>query len=113
LGIRIDENACHGCLKLPEARCVTACPGDLIGIRSDNKKAFMRVQADCWDCYACVKMCPVSAVEVVLPHFIAAGDAHLFPKMKRESVRWTLTTPDGRTEIFDAPTRVPEEQLED
>ena len=111
MGILIDDNACHGCTRLPEARCVTACPGDLIGIRSEDKKAFMRVQADCWDCYACVKLCPVSAIEVILPYPIAGQSARLMPKMKRESIRWTLTLEDGSQEQFDAPTRVPEELL--
>ncbi len=113
MGILIDENTCHGCTKLPEARCVTACPGDLIGIRSESGKAFMRVQPDCWDCYACVKMCPVSAIEVILPYPLAGREAHLMPKMKRESIRWTLTGPDGNAEQFDSPTRVPEELLTD
>ncbi len=33
------------------------------------------------------------------------------PKMRRESIRWSLTYPEGNQEQFDAPTRVPEELL--
>jgi len=111
MGIRIDLNVCHGCVKLPEARCVMACPGDLIGIRKEDQKAFMRVQADCWDCYACVKPCPVGAVEVVLPYSVAAENARLMPKVRRETIRWTLETEGKDPEFFDAPTRVPDDLI--
>ncbi len=112
MGISIDESLCHGCKKLPEARCVDACPGNLIRMDQSGSLAVMREQADCWDCYACVKMCPVSAIDVVLPYELAGREARLVPKLKRESIRWTLSVVGGSVEVFELATRVPEELLE-
>ena len=112
MGISIDAELCHGCKKLPEARCVEACPGNLIKMNPGGDLAVMREQADCWDCYACVKMCPVSAVDVVLPYELAGREARLVPKLKRESIRWTLTVAGDPVQIFELATRVPEELLE-
>jgi adenylylsulfate reductase subunit B len=74
--------------------------------------AVMREQADCWDCYACVKMCPVSAIDVVLPYELAGKDAKLVPRLRRESIRWTLSVGGEPSELFELATRVPEELLE-
>ncbi|MDA8112466.1 MAG: 4Fe-4S dicluster domain-containing protein [Nitrospiraceae bacterium] len=112
MGIAISETLCHGCKKLPEARCVIACPGNLIRMDEDRGLAVMREQADCWDCYACVKMCPVGAVDVVLPYELAGRGARLFPRLRRESIRWTLQVDGKEDQTFELATRVPEELLE-
>ena len=112
MGIAISDSLCHGCKKLPEARCVVACPGNLIRMDKSGSLAVMREQADCWDCYACVKMCPVGAIDVVLPYELAGRDARLVPKLRRESIRWTLSVAGEADQIFELATRVPEELLE-
>ncbi len=112
MGISINEGLCHGCKKLPEARCVVACPGNLIRMKDGGNLAVMREQADCWDCFACVKMCPVGAIDVVLPYELAGRDARLVPKLKKESIRWTLFVDGDPEQVFELATRVPEDLLE-
>ncbi|EQD25388.1 MAG: 4Fe-4S binding protein [Nitrospirae bacterium] len=112
MGIAISESLCHGCKKLSEARCVVACPGNLIRMDGTGSLAVMREQADCWDCYACVKMCPVGAIDVVLPYELAGREARLMPKLRRESIRWTLSVAGEADQTFELATRVPEELLE-
>ncbi len=104
MSIIIDENVCNGCGKAKEARCVRICPGDLI-VRKENGKACIVEQRDCWACAACVKECPVQAIELRLPFQIADHDASLKARAKRVKTIWKLKDSEGNEEVFEVPAR--------
>ena len=66
MGIFVDENVCNRCGTADEPMCVRDCPGDLMFIK-ENQKATIRDNRECWDCAACVKVCPTQAIAMQLP----------------------------------------------
>ena len=100
MSIVIDRDKCFGCVGLEgEARCTQACPGDLIYL-DEVPRAVIREPRDCWDCMACVKACPAFAIQCRLPYAVAAYKATLSPKVKKDTIEWTVTDPDGSPEVF-------------
>ena len=61
MGIAVDEHACNRCGTADEPLCVRDCPGDLMFIKA-NDKASIVDNRECWDCAACVKVCPTQAI---------------------------------------------------
>ncbi len=92
--VRIDRNLCHGCPGRPEGCCEEICPGDLY--IKKNGKAHMRDAADCWDCFACVKVCPRSALSIELPFQISETKHHLTARNKGDSIIWQLHDKSGK-----------------
>jgi len=103
--LKVGLGTCNGCKGLPEPRCVRACPGDLMAIDPEKGTAFCRDDADCWDCFACVKACPRRAIVLRLPYELADHRAVLVPKVRKTSIEWSLVTPDGKIETFTIRTR--------
>ena len=105
MGINIDQNLCNGC-GYPESEtpCNMACPGDLISMKT-NGKAAINCNADCWDCCACIKICPQQAIELVLPFEIVGKEGSLKARAYKEKTVWTAKNSDGKEEIFETPAR--------
>ena len=105
MGIYIDQNLCNGC-GFPESEtpCNMACPGDLILMQS-NGKAQICCNADCWDCAACIKICPQQAIEINLPFEITGKNASLKARAYREKTMWTARNENGNEQIFETPAR--------
>lgn len=105
MGINIDQNLCNGC-GYPESEtpCNMACPGDLISMETSGK-AVINCNADCWDCCACIKICPQQAIELVLPFEIVGKEGSLKARAYREKTVWTAKNSDGKEEIFETPAR--------
>lgn len=97
MGLKIDKAKCIGCQK-----CVNICPGDLLYL-DENHRCTIRNQADCWDCMACVKKCPVSAIETKLPFSLANFGASLRPELTENVIKWVCTYPEGTVEEFQLP----------
>jgi adenosine phosphosulfate reductase beta subunit len=55
---------CDGCKALDKTACQYICPNDLMVLDKEQMKAYNQEPEMCWECYSCVKMCPVQAVEV-------------------------------------------------
>ena len=105
MGIYIDQNTCNGCgFPQSETPCNMACPGDLIFMQS-NGKAQIYCNADCWDCAACIKICPQQAIELVLPFEITGKEASLKARAYREKTIWTTRDEKGNEQIFETPAR--------
>ena len=66
MGIHVDEQVCNRCGTADEPMCVRDCPGDLMLIKPNNKAAIID-NRECWDCAACVKVCPTQAIHMQLP----------------------------------------------
>ena len=95
MSVRIDYDKCNGCAKRPEGCCEEICPGDLF-YRAKGK-AVLREPSDCWDCFACVKACPRSALSVELPFQISEAKHRLIARIKRNTIVWKLLNRDGGT----------------
>jgi len=96
---------CNNCRGLDEPRCVEVCPGDLMAVDPETGAVYCRSDADCWDCFACVKACPRRAILVRLPYELADYRAALIPKVHGNSITWSLVKPDGEIEKFEVVTR--------
>lgn len=99
MSIFIDKDTCNGCGKRKESMCERICPGDLL-FRDTNGKAIIRDQGACWTCAACVKACPVHAIELMLPLQIGGNNASLKALVKRDKTIWQLKDSRGMTEEF-------------
>lgn len=107
MSIIIDRVKCFGCVGLMgEARCTKACPGDLI-LLNEEIKAELREARDCWDCMACVKACPATAIECRLAYVVADYRAVLAPKVRDNQIEWTVTDQAGNAETFILDTQKP------
>lgn len=105
MGIYIDHNLCNGC-GYPESEtpCNMACPGDLI-LMQPNGKAQICSNADCWDCAACIKICPQQAIDIRLPFEIVGKEATLKARAFRDKTIWTTKDNSGNEQIFETQAR--------
>lgn len=102
MGVNIDLDICNGCGKLKEALCERICPGDLMS-RNRHHKAEICSQSECWTCGACVKVCPVHAIDLKLPTQIADGDASLSIKCKKHKTIFEIKNGNKVKEKFVIP----------
>ncbi len=98
--IRIDRTKCDGCGLSKQPPCMKICPGDLIYKNFSIKKAAVRCEADCWDCYCCVKVCPQEAIDVVLPYEISNRGATLKPRVMDTTIEWILQDKEGNITTY-------------
>jgi len=50
---------CDGC-----GHCVDICPSDIMHIDKSLRRAYNIEPNMCWECYSCVKACPMNAIDV-------------------------------------------------
>ena len=104
MSVRLDVDMCNGCPKRQEGCCEEICPGDLF-YRKDGK-AVLREPSDCWDCFACVKACPRSALSVELPFQISEEKHRLTARIKKNTIVWKLLNFKGKELVsFKIPNR--------
>ena len=104
----IDEK-CDGCKGGDKTACEYICPNDLMVLDMDQMKAFNREPEMCWECYSCVKICPVQAVEVRgYDDFVPMG-ATCTPLRATDSIMWTVKFRNGMLKRFKFPIRTTEE----
>ena len=105
MGIHIDHNLCNGCgFPEKETPCNMACPGDLVFMQADGK-AQICSNADCWDCVACIKICPQEAIELKVPFEIIGKEGSLKARAYRDKTVWTIKNNKNEEEIFETPAR--------
>ena len=104
MSVRLDVDMCDGCPKRREGCCEEICPGDLF-FRKEGK-AVLREPSDCWDCFACVKSCPRSALSVELPFQISEEKHRLTARVKKNTIVWKIVDYNGNEIIsFTIPNR--------
>jgi adenylylsulfate reductase subunit B len=78
-------------------------------LNKDLMKAYNQEPEMCWECYSCVKICPVQAVEVRgYADFVPMG-ANVTPMRSTDSIMWTVKFRNGMLKRFKFPIRTTEE----
>lgn len=107
--VRTDQ--CDGCRDRDEAACVYICPHDLMRLDSDGTETGHPMRAvnqepdQCWECYACVKLCPRNAIGVRHYADIVPLRASVQPLRGPDAIAWTITFRDGSLKRFEFPIR--------
>lgn len=107
--VRTDK--CDGCKDQGEAVCVYICPHDLMKLDRDGSvtglpmKAWNQEPDQCWECYACIKICPQIAIENrAYADFVPMGGS-VQPLYAGESIVWTIKFRNGEVKRFKFPVR--------
>ena len=103
MGIHVDEEVCNRCGTAEEPMCVRDCPGDLMFIKPNNKAAIVD-NRECWDCAACVKVCPTQAIEMELPASLVAGGVTLRGRALKHKTVWRIRMRDGQEKGYETPS---------
>ena len=91
---------CDGC-----GHCVDICPSDIMHIDKTYRRALNIEPNMCWECYSCVKACPMNAID-------CRGYADFAPlghsvRVRREeekgTISWRIKFRDGRVKNFVSP----------
>lgn len=102
MGIFVDENICNGCGRAQEPMCVRDCPGDLM-VLMPNRKATIRNNGECWDCAACVKVCPTQAIHMQLPTAVIIKGVTLRGRAIKPKTVWRIRRRDGTESRYETP----------
>lgn len=90
---------CDGC-----GYCVDICPSDIMHIETTYRRAVNIEPSMCWECYACVKACPQSAIDVRgYADFAPLG--HTVRVLREEdkgTISWKIKFRDGREKAFES-----------
>lgn len=103
MGIYVDEKLCNSCGTAPEPLCVRDCPGDLMLLRIEDGKATIRDNGECWDCAACVKVCPTQAIKMRLPAAVVVRGVTLRGRALRHKTVWRVRLRDGEERAYETP----------
>jgi adenylylsulfate reductase subunit B len=101
----VNPDKCDGCKALDKTACQYICPNDLMVLDKDKMKAFNQDPSQCWECYSCVKICPVDAIDVRgYADFVPMG-ASVVPMRSTDSIMWTVKFRNGTIKRFKFPIR--------
>ena len=79
---------------------------DLDGSQTGHAmKAYNQEPEQCWECYACVKICPQNAIEVRHYADVVPLGAQVQPLRGTDSIMWTVQFRDRRVKRFKFPIR--------
>lgn len=101
----VNPQKCDGCKALDKTACQYICPNDLMALNKETMKSYNRAPEMCWECYSCVKICPVQAIEVRgYADFVPMG-ATVTPMRSSDSILWNIKFRNGSLKRFKFPIR--------
>ena len=103
MGIYVDEQVCNRCGTAEEPMCVRDCPGDLMFIKENDKAAIVS-NRECWDCAACVKVCPTQAIRMELTASLQAPGVGLRGRALKHKTVWKIRLRDGDERNYETPS---------
>ena len=96
----VNPDKCDGCKALDRPACHYICPNDLMHLDKEQGKS-VNIEPDlCWECYACVKTCPQSAIDIRAYADIAPMGASITPLRGTDTIMWTVKFRDGQIKRF-------------
>lgn len=107
----VRTEKCDGCKSQAKPACVYICPHDLMALDQDGSatghamKAWNQEPEQCWECYACVKICPQNAIECRHYADVVPMGASVQPLRGADSILWTIKFRNGTLKQFKFPTR--------
>ena len=101
----VNPNKCDGCKALDRPACHHICPNDLMVLDKASGMAFNREPDQCWECYACVKTCPQTAIDMRGYADVVPLGASLTPLRGTDSIMWVVKYRDGKNKRFKYPIR--------
>ena len=102
----VNPDKCDGCKALDQPACTFICPSDIMHLDTSIGKAF-NIEPDlCWECYACVKICPQTAIDIRGYGDVVPMGASLVPLRGTDSIMWTVKFRDGQMKRFKFPIRM-------
>ena len=103
MGIQVAEATCNTCGTAEEPMCVRDCPGDLMFIQANGKAAITH-NRECWDCAACVKVCPTQAITMQLPTSLVVRGVELSGRAMKHKTTWKLRLRNGEEKSYETPS---------
>jgi adenylylsulfate reductase subunit B len=103
VGVYVDEDVCNRCGTADEPMCVRDCPGDLMFIKP-NDKATIIDNRECWDCAACVKVCPTQAIRLRLAPALVLSDVTLRGRAFKHKTVWRIELASGEAKEYETPS---------
>ncbi len=107
----VRSDKCDGCKGRDKIACMYICPHDLMMLDSDGSvtghvmKAYNQEPEQCWECYACVKICPQQAIECRHYADVVPLGAQVQPLRGADSIMWTIKFRNGTMKRFTFPIR--------
>ncbi|MFQ5883388.1 MAG: adenylyl-sulfate reductase subunit beta [Candidatus Methylomirabilales bacterium] len=96
----VNPDKCDGCKALDKPACMYICPSDIMHLDKSIGKAF-NIEPDlCWECYACVKTCPQTAIDMRGYGDVMPMGASLAPLRGTDSIMWTVKFRNGQVKRF-------------
>ena len=96
----VNPDKCDGCKALDRPACMYICPNDLMTLDRSLGKAWNQEPDLCWECYACVKTCPQSAIDMRGYGDVVPIGASLTPLRGTDAVMWTVKFRNGQMKRF-------------
>ena len=96
----VNPDKCDGCKALDRPACHYICPSDIMALDPALGKAFNIEPDMCWECYACVKTCPQTAIDMRGYGDVVPMGASLAPMRGTDAIMWTVKFRDGQTKRF-------------
>ena len=87
---------CDGC-----GHCVDICPSDIMHIDPTMRRAYNIKPNMCWECYSCVKACPMNAIDVRgYADFAPLGHSVRVQRDEEKGViAWRIKSRNGETDL--------------
>jgi adenylylsulfate reductase subunit B len=96
----VNPDKCDGCKALDRPACMYICPNDLMTLDRDLGKAWNQEPDLCWECYACVKTCPQTAIDMRGYGDVVPLGASLAPLRGTDAIMWTVKFRNGQMKRF-------------